>query len=454
LGATLYELLTLRPAFTGKDRQELLRQVAFEEPVAPRKLDKSIPAELETIVLKALEKRPEDRYPTAQELADDLRRWLEDRPIQARRASWLQRAAKWCRRHQAVVRAAALGLAVAVLALAASTGWAVHKQQQTEEARQDADRQRRDAEDNAREAQRRAAEADRERRRADEKFRKAVVMVERMLSRASQMGISTPEVGKVREAQAQDAMPLFQALLAENRTDPEGRLLTGLAYKGMGRVHRARNEWVKAAECYVRAREVYSRLAAETPADRRLKIQSGSLEVDVNGLQHEPYQLGVKARNEGRHEAAAKSFRAALNLIEIMLPTAEGDPNLHRKADFTLNLQAELYFNLANALRALGRREEAMQAYGKSVAVRSIFIERNPKVGSARALRAEALAGRGLVLAEEGRIDEADTDFRQALATRWPPEIQVLSPPFSPGDRPQRPGECVVGSGAARRRDR
>ncbi len=116
LGATLYELLTLQPAFQGKDRQELLRQIAFEEPPCPRRLNKGIPAELETIVLKALEKNPQDRYATAQELADDLRRWLEDRPIQARRPSWRQVAAKWARRHKPVVGAvAAVLLVVAVL---------------------------------------------------------------------------------------------------------------------------------------------------------------------------------------------------------------------------------------------------------------------------------------------------------------------------------------------------
>src|SRR5262249_9652699 len=68
LGSTLYELLTLEPAFTGRDRQELLRQIAFEEPCRPRHRNREIPPELETIVLKALEKNPADRYATAQEL--------------------------------------------------------------------------------------------------------------------------------------------------------------------------------------------------------------------------------------------------------------------------------------------------------------------------------------------------------------------------------------------------
>jgi serine/threonine protein kinase len=116
LGATLYELLTLEPAFGGSDRQELLRQIAFEEPRPPRRVNRAVPAELETIVLKALEKNPNDRYPTAQELADDLRRFLEDRPIRARRPSLVQRLRKWSWRHRAVVTSAVVSL-LALLAL-------------------------------------------------------------------------------------------------------------------------------------------------------------------------------------------------------------------------------------------------------------------------------------------------------------------------------------------------
>jgi serine/threonine protein kinase len=94
LGVTLYEMLTLRSAFVGQCRQELLRQVAFEEPKVPRRINKAIPTELETIVLKAMEKKPADRYATAQELADDLQHWLEDKAIRARQPTLVQRAGR------------------------------------------------------------------------------------------------------------------------------------------------------------------------------------------------------------------------------------------------------------------------------------------------------------------------------------------------------------------------
>ncbi len=117
LGVTLYELLTLEPAFDGGDRHELLRQIAFDEPRPPRRHNKAIPAELETIVLKAIAKNPAERYATAQDLADDLERFLKDEPIRARRPSLLGRARKWSRRHRPVV-ASAIVAATAVVAIA------------------------------------------------------------------------------------------------------------------------------------------------------------------------------------------------------------------------------------------------------------------------------------------------------------------------------------------------
>jgi serine/threonine protein kinase len=94
LGVTLYELATLHPAFRGSDRHELLQTIGAEEPTSPRKLNSSIPRELETIILKAMAKEPESRYATAQNLADDLKRFLDFKPIMARRPTLWQRAAK------------------------------------------------------------------------------------------------------------------------------------------------------------------------------------------------------------------------------------------------------------------------------------------------------------------------------------------------------------------------
>jgi Flp pilus assembly protein TadD len=135
LGATLYELLTLEPAFTGGDRQELLRQIAFDEPRRPRRLNRAIPQELETIVVKAMERNPVDRYATAQEFAADLRNVLEDRPIRAKRPSLRQRVGRWRRRHKALVWGFA-AVVLTVLLVGGAAWWKLQQEQQRQEEEQ------------------------------------------------------------------------------------------------------------------------------------------------------------------------------------------------------------------------------------------------------------------------------------------------------------------------------
>jgi serine/threonine protein kinase/WD40 repeat protein len=112
LGLTLYELLTLRPAFDDTNKGRLIEKVLHEPPAPPRRLDARVPRDLETIVLKCLAKEPAERYATAEVLAEDLRRFLADRPIKARRTPWHERTWRWCRRNPAV---ACLLAAVALL---------------------------------------------------------------------------------------------------------------------------------------------------------------------------------------------------------------------------------------------------------------------------------------------------------------------------------------------------
>jgi serine/threonine protein kinase/WD40 repeat protein len=120
LGVTLYELLTLRPAFADTDRLRLIDRIARETPHPPRRHDPHIPRDLETVVLKAMAKEPKDRYATAGELADDLRRFLADRPIKARRSSAAEQLRRWARRNPAVATLAGVVFGLLVLIAAGS----------------------------------------------------------------------------------------------------------------------------------------------------------------------------------------------------------------------------------------------------------------------------------------------------------------------------------------------
>jgi eukaryotic-like serine/threonine-protein kinase len=119
LGLTLYELLTLRPAFGAVDRTKLLAQVMQSEPPRPRRLEPAVPRDLETIVLKSIARDPAQRYQTAKDMADDLRRFLDDRPIRARRPLWPERLLRWARRDPGT---AGLVAALVVVVLAGFLG--------------------------------------------------------------------------------------------------------------------------------------------------------------------------------------------------------------------------------------------------------------------------------------------------------------------------------------------
>ena len=99
LGATLYEMLALRPAFDERDQIQLIDQITHQPPAPLRQHDRRIPRDLETIVLKALAKDPKDRFATAGELRDELRRFLEGRPIRSRPVRAYEQFWRWCKRN-------------------------------------------------------------------------------------------------------------------------------------------------------------------------------------------------------------------------------------------------------------------------------------------------------------------------------------------------------------------
>jgi tetratricopeptide (TPR) repeat protein len=245
LGATLYELLTLRPAFDEPDRARLVERVTRGRLPRPRQLDGRIPRDLETIVLKALAREPADRYPTADALAEDLRRFLLDRTIQARRAGLLERAWRWCRRNRtvAVLLAAALVLA-AGLGVLALLLW--DRQQQTAAA---------------------LGEAERRRLIAEENFRRACALVHDAPLRHQIAWLETQGRSQARQENEEKVLALFQDLVTEPGPDPGDRLLAAEVHSELADIYLSLERRAEAAQEYQKAIGLLRPLVAEFPGE-------------------------------------------------------------------------------------------------------------------------------------------------------------------------------------------
>src|SRR6185295_5137091 len=134
LGGILYELLTGQPPFRGDTMASIMRKVLEEEPASPKSINPEVDPDLDTITLKCLEKSPGKRYATADQLAEDLERWLAGEPIQARAVTTWTRGLKWVRRRPATAALIAVSLLALVTVAVGGVLFSIH----TEEARREA----------------------------------------------------------------------------------------------------------------------------------------------------------------------------------------------------------------------------------------------------------------------------------------------------------------------------
>jgi serine/threonine protein kinase len=285
LGATFYELLTKKPVFEGCNRQELLRQIAQEEPVAPSKLDPTIPRDLETIVLKAMDKDPERRYATAQEIADDLRRFLEDKPILARRPTSAERAAKWTRRHRAVLEAT---VAVAFLALAIAAPLLWWQERRTAQVNQN--------------LLLTFAQAD---RGFQEMIRLSDELTMKGMTRYAEAGV-TPEAIRIRADFFGQAIEFYERLVSEPHIT---KLMRALAYRRLAFSRMVGPQDPRSVQDFERASQLYDELLAESPKDRELR--SAIAEIQMN--------LGMQSLLTRGLSAAEPSFQRVKSIDDGVL---------------------------------------------------------------------------------------------------------------------------------------
>jgi tetratricopeptide (TPR) repeat protein len=378
LGVTLYELLTLRPARTGKDREELLRQLVSEEPPPPRRFNSAVPVDLETIVLKAVAREPAERYATAQDLADDLERFLDTRPIRARRPGLVQRAGKWVQRHPGVVAAVMLAL----LLLSAGTGLsAILIQREKDQLRREQERTKK------------ALEGEERRGR----------LARRALNRMSSHVIDDwlarqPRLTAEQRAFLESALADYEELAREAGTDPQMREGLALAYVRIADIQTLLGQQGQAERSFRRGQELYRVLRREHPSAR----------APLRNLAASENSLGKLLLEAGRTREAVEAHRRALALAQELIARF---PDRVDAGGLLVSVQ----LNLAAALRQDHQLEEAEPLCRQALVQCRQLLRRDPASESGRHDEVRAWHTLAILLSGRGQIRQAEEASRKAL---------------------------------------
>jgi serine/threonine protein kinase/tetratricopeptide (TPR) repeat protein len=328
LGLTLYELMTLQAAFVETDRVRLIHAIGHREPEAPRKLDPRVPRDLETIVLKAITKEPAHRYGRAEELEEDLSRFLLDRPIAARRASGWERTWRWCRRNPLVASlAGALGLII-VASVVGLSGLYLNADSQRQRAES--------AEENWRQAAEEARQGEAKARQSEADAKAVLDFVENKVFAAARPKDQVGGLGY--DVQLADAIK--SALPYVETSFPQQPLIEARLRMTLGQSFLYLGKATIAIDQFQRARELYTRHRGPDHPDT-LK--------SMNNLANSYYDLA-------RHADALKLHEETLALRKAKL-----GPD-HPYTLMSMN-------NLATSYYALGRYADALKLHEETLAL-------------------------------------------------------------------------------------
>jgi serine/threonine protein kinase len=397
LGAILYELLTGRPPFRAESPLETILQVRHEEPVPPRRLRPKLARDLETICLTCLRKEPHRRYPSAEALAEDLRRFRAGEPIQARPIGTGERVLKWVQRRPALAALAAVSM-VATLCLLAGAAWYNGRLRESNVRLQDEVQQRQTQQE-----------------RAAANLHTALDVVEHELIKvksARELGYVVPE--PLARDLLTHAVEFYQNLLTSaTDADPQVRRARGRAYFGLGLSAFLLNHSPEAESHYREAVQVQENLRADFPdnVDYRIDLattlvqwswqQQGSVQSAtqsmaaalVESLSPEHPRLanmGVcvscRLAGQGRYREALPWLDRHIRVIETLQPRAQPDrtPQFRR-------ILFEMYRTRALILDTLGEYQQALASVDQALALGDVG-DVPYGVGYCRMLRALTLA--------------------------------------------------------------
>jgi serine/threonine protein kinase len=478
LGVTLYELLTLEHAFAGDDRHVVMRQIERHDPLPPRRLNPAVPVDLETIILHAMAMSRDDRYVSAAALADDLGRFLAGQPALARRPGPIDRAAKWARRHRAVVSVAAIGLFVLSVVSSAGMVSLMHERSRTTAALALAEEKNREARENF--------------QRAEENFLRARDAVDQLGVGYADRLAETPGTEPLRRDLLARTLHYYGQFIEQAEEDPQLQHEAAIAHFKSGVIAAKLGDADQATAHYHRAENILATLheaqAGNALLESQLALVQNNLAIlaaargDAATARHRYAEAiaigaGLVARNadnpqfaaqlaesqsnlamlydaDGKVLAAERLLREAVALLRPLVDRPGSEPRYSRNLSIAANnlsyvlgkrdpaaaeatsreaiqilerladqrpermqYQDDLalcYNNLAALYSRGGRTADAIVWHGRAVELQEQMIRKSPAVVRYRSDLAISLNNLGVAYGRAGKVDLAEQPFNRA----------------------------------------
>jgi serine/threonine-protein kinase len=380
LGAVLYTLLCGRPPFKGGTVLQTLEQVKRCEPEAPSAGNLQIDRDLENICLKCLEKEPGRRYASAQSLAEDLERWLNGMPTEARPVGRPARFLRWCQRNRlvATLMATVAGVVIfAVVGLGVSTLLIWRAKQLTELEKE----------------QTKAALA-----RAEAQTRWARRAVNEMYTEVAEKWLADePQMTEMQRHFLLQAMKFYNELTQERSTDPEVRAETGSAYRRLGVIQSALLETDKADQPLRASVAVFEQLFAEGGSDSQLRHE----------LFQSYFELGDFLKSRGQLTEAEIVLKKAADLAAELREASPDD-------QVCLVQRARSLAVLGDLFRLRSRSSEAELTLKESLDVFHGLVARFPVEADYQKYLARTHITLAEVLFDAGKLEAAEQACRDS----------------------------------------
>ena len=388
LGVILYELLTGERPFGG-NRPMLVHQIVSDEPRPLRKLNDQVPRDLETSTLKCLAKEVGRRYPTAGELAADLRHWLAGEPIHARPVRTPERLWLWCRRRPVIAGLTAALILACVLGVAGITWQWIR--------------------------------AEGHRREATARFQETRREVDAFLTSTSELVKYYPGVQRLRERLLARAAEEYKRFARERSDDPALQAESGRAFIRLGDVYGELQQPAEAEQAYRSAESVFGKLLQSRPRTLEYALERANSRT----------KLGIALQAAGRNDEAQRMYRLSLDELR---PVAVAHPQKYLFRDAV----GTALVNLGLLRHAIGQQQAAEEDMQAAIREFQALVDASPENAAEpladdqrfRFALATARNYWGLMLSVRGRNAEAVAVFQDAIG-----DFEALGP--SPSKQPE-----------------